>query len=190
MPSRKTALALATSIVVFGACGGPVPQPSDEARTSSTPHAMPTATPIYAGPAEFDPAEAFPDYRFTRTDRFWVQLEHLEVEDSTISVGVVPKQIETDLAAEVADLQEGFAEEDRASHQTGVFESEVLGPVHWIAVTVDNGGREFVEISLFAHHPRDGTLVTARAEFPIASANVDDKRDELLGMTEIVAPSL
>jgi hypothetical protein len=151
---------------------------------------MPTATPIYAGPADFDPAEAFPGYSFVRTDRFWVQLEQLEVEDSTMTVGVLPKEIEVDLAAQVADYQEGFAEEDRASHQTGMLESEVFGPVHWIAVAVDNGGRDFAEISLFAHHPDDGTLVTARAEFPLASADVDNKRNELLRVAEIVAPSL
>jgi hypothetical protein len=151
---------------------------------------MPTATPIYAGPADFDPAEAFPDYRFTRTDRFWAQLEHLEVEDSTMTVGVIPERIETDLAAEVADYQEAFAEEDRASHQTGVLESAIFGPVHWIAVAMDSGGRDFTEVSLFAHHPEDRTLVTARAEFPLASTDMEDKRDELLRVAEIVAPSL
>jgi hypothetical protein len=151
---------------------------------------MPTATPIYAGPADFDPAEAFPDYSLTQTDRFWVQLEHLEVEDSTMTVGVIPQKIEADLAAEVADFQQGFTEEDRASQQTGILESEILGPVHWIAISIDNGGRDFAEISLFAHHPSDGTLVTARSEFPIASADVDDKRLELLAVVEIVAPSL
>ena len=107
-----------------------------------------------------------------------------------MTVGVVPDRIEIDLAGEVAEYQEAFSEEDRASHQTGLLDSEILGPVHWIAIPSDMEGRDFAEITLFAHHPKDGTLVTARTEFPIASAEVEGKRDELLGAAEIVAPSL
>ena len=179
-------------LMLLGGCGGPTDRSESEKRKAdSTPHVMPTATPIQAGPGSFDPDEAFPDYVYTHADRFWVQLDHREVADSTIVIGIEPSIDATDLSAELANVRGEFEGSPTARNlDSGTIDSALLGGLVWSWARMGEDDIAMEQIVVLANHPRDGSLVIARAEYPEGTAEMQEKLDELVAAAEIVAPSL
>ncbi len=192
MRSKTVSGMLAASLLVVAACGGsPERRRLTATRAVSTPHTMPTATPPAGGPMSFDPGELFPDYRFTQTDRFWVQLDHLTRPGVTIAIGIEPRINNPDLDALRREHERQFeAPGSKRRPEHGSLESPVLGAVVWTRAGLGGEDETLQQIAVFAIHPRDQTLVVARSEFPEDSADPQAKLDELVATAEIVAPVL
>jgi hypothetical protein len=152
---------------------------------------MPTQTPLSGGNASFDPDQLFPDYQFTRTDRFWVQLDHRNQPGVTMVIGLDPQNINSDLDEILLEHQRQF-ETPRSDRrpESGSMESSVLGRVVWSGVSIEGEESEVFEIALYALHPRDQTLIVARSEFPSETDDTQAKLNELVAATEAVAPGL
>lgn len=191
---RRAAAAwlLTTILLGLAACGGtPEERRLTATRAVSTPHSMPTSTPASGEPMALDPDALFPEYEFTQTDRFWVQLDHRTLPETTIVVGIDPRSIEADIEAQLREHVRQFdAPGSRVRPVRGSLESPVLGRVVWSRAEFGGDDVEMLEIAIFTHHPRDQTLVIARSEFPADTADAQLKLDELVTTAEAIVPEM
>ena len=188
---RKLVLCL-TMVAVLGVAGcsdRPGSQGSADSRSHNTPVPQPTRS--SSSIQELDVVTLFPEYTVFFSGPYWVQLDHLEMENLTIVVGVEPSIKGADLQTLVEEHQEVMDHPPGGRHhESGDRQSEKLGSFVWAWGTIGEGEEALEQLVIFAAHPVDSSLLIARSEFPVEDGDIKPQLEELIRIAEIIGPTL
>jgi hypothetical protein len=164
-------------------------------RESQNRPARPTPSPQPTRPAandELDTNQLPKDLTLTRSGLYWVVMTRSGSDDSSIVVGVNPERTGRDIDREIEEHEAATQYPPDGRHlKTGEGNSDILGAYRWSwARYLADEGKERDEILVCSAHPADGVLVIGRSQTPAGEGEFQEKLDELITLTEIIAPQL
>lgn len=189
---RRIPFLCLTMVAVLGVAGcsdRPESQRSARSRSHNTPVPQPTRS--SSSVQELDVVALFPEYRFFFSGPNWVQLDHLEIDNLSVVVGVEPSVKGADLQTFVEEHQEEMDHPPGARHhESGDRQSELLGSFVWSWGTIGKDEEAVEQLVIFAAHPVDSSLLIARSEFPVEDGDIKSHLEELIRIAEIIGPTL
>lgn len=188
---RKLVLCL-TMVAVLGVAGcsdSPGSPGSTKSRSHNTPVPQPTRS--SSSIQELDVVGLFPEYSVFFSGPYWVQLDHLEMENLSVVVGVEPSIKGADLQTFVEEHKEEVDHPPGARHhESGDRRSEILGSFVWSWGTIGEGEEALEQLVIFAAHPVDSSLLITRSEFPVEDGDIKPQLEESIRIAEIIGPTL